>query len=108
MQQQYQARISKRDMNLELLKSQLWNDFWVPAAVFPVGVVREEGVLHCALVHAVRRGVHPLHLVEHNAFACDVILHTKPCLLLWFGQIECSSQPRLMETGQVRSLLGKQ
>ena len=81
MQQQHQARTIKQCMNLELFKSQLWDDFGVPAAVFPVGVVREEGVLHCALVHTVRGGVHPLHLVEHNTLACDVILHIKPC---WF------------------------
>lgn len=78
MQQQHQTTTIKQYMNLELLKSQLRNNFWVPATIFPIGVVREEGVLHCALVHTVRRGVHSLHLVEHNALACDIILHTKP------------------------------
>lgn len=68
-------------MHLELLKSQLWDDFGVPTAVLAIGVVREQGVLHGALVHAVRRGVHALHLIEHHTLASDVILQSIPCVM---------------------------
>ncbi len=61
--------------NLELFKGELGNDFWVSFAVLTVGVVRKEGVLHSALVHAVKGGVNPLHLIEDHTLASDVILH---------------------------------
>lgn len=45
----------QRLLYLELLECELWDDLWVTAAVLSIGVVREERVLHGALVHTVRR-----------------------------------------------------
>ncbi len=45
----------QRLLYLELLESELWDDLWITAAVLSVGVVREERMLHSALIHTVRR-----------------------------------------------------
>lgn len=45
----------QRLLYLELLESELWNDLWITAAVLSIGVVREERVLHGALIYTVRR-----------------------------------------------------
>jgi len=59
---------------LELVIGELGDDGGVATAVHRVGVVGEQGVLCDAVVGRVRRGVDPLHLVEHHTLICHILL----------------------------------
>lgn len=78
---------------LELLKGELRNNFGVSTTVLTICVVWKQGVLHRALVDAVRGGIHSLHLVEHHALSCDVILRHNAenhrLAAAWIGEDSC-------------------